>query len=290
MSWEKRGHKRYFYRTKKRNGHSVRTYYGSGEITELAATAEALLRVQRQIEDRQRKRELEPLTTAETLLNELCEQSDMLVHASLVAVGYRRENRVHGDAHVNDNLQSKKIENAAREDVARLLEQATNRDVSVSPELRRLLDYSPELWQGYGDLALQARNRWVKLGAGANLLMAECVVQKAAELRTEVAGNSPSPLEQLLADRVVACWLQVSFYDGVVAQTSNSSSARFREFQKLHQRAHRRYLATIKTFATVRKLLTASRSTVETSRELAGEYSALRLRKAPGTDGVSVPG
>lgn len=52
MSWEKRGNKRYFYRTEKRQGRPVRTYYGSGEIVELAATAEASLRVQREIEDR----------------------------------------------------------------------------------------------------------------------------------------------------------------------------------------------------------------------------------------------
>jgi hypothetical protein len=289
MSWEKRGNKRYFYRTEKRKGRSVRTYYGSGEIAELAATAEALLRVQREIEDRRRKREQQPLATAEALVNELCEQSDRLVRATLVAPGYRRKGRVKGEAHVNENPQTNKNENAAGEEIVRLLERAEKGDATVLPQLRRLLEESPALRRGYGDLASQARAAWVKLAAGSNGLMAECVEQKAAELRREVAGDSPSPLEQLLADRVVVCWLQTSFYDGVIAQTSESSSARLGELQKQHQNAHRRFLTAIKTLARVRKWLTPSKSPVETSCKRTGKPSGLRLRKAPGMDGVPVP-
>lgn len=65
MSWEKRGDKRYYDRTERRDGRSVRRYYDSGEIAELAATAETLLHVQREVQDRQTKREQEPVATAE---------------------------------------------------------------------------------------------------------------------------------------------------------------------------------------------------------------------------------
>jgi hypothetical protein len=289
MGWEKRGNKRYFYRIEKRQGRSVRTYYNSGEIAELAATAEAIPRVQREIEDRRRKREQEPLATAETLVNELCEQSDRLVRATLVASGYRRKGRMKGAAHVNENLQTNKNENAAGEEVVRSLERAEKGDATVLPQLRRLLNESPALWRGYGELAAHARAAWVKLVAGSNGLMAECLEQKSAELRREVAGDSPSPLEQLLADRVVVSWLQTSFYDGVIAQTSESASAQLGELQKQHQAAHRRYLAAIKTLATVRQRLTPSKSPVEASCKRTGKHSALRLRKAPEAESVSVP-
>jgi hypothetical protein len=119
--------------------------------------------------------------------------------------------------------------------------------------------------------------------------MAECLEQKAAELRREVAGDSPSPLEQLLADRVVVCWLQTSFYDGVIAQNSESASARLGELQKQHQAAHRRCLLAIKTLATVRKRFTPSKSPVKTSCKRTSEHSGLRLRKAPEADSVPVP-
>jgi hypothetical protein len=52
--------------------------------------------------------------------------------------------------------------------------------------------------------------------------MAECLMRKAAELRAVIAGDSSSPLEQVLAGRVVVCWLQVGFYDNFVAQTSET--------------------------------------------------------------------
>jgi hypothetical protein len=103
-----------------------------------------------------------------------------------------------------------------------------------------------------------------------------------------VAGETPSPLEQLLVDRVVVCWLQVSYYDSLIAQTCDSTPARFRLLQQHHDGAHRRYLAAIKTLATVRKLLTPSRSPVEIATKLAGERSGLRLRQISVESGVPV--
>jgi hypothetical protein len=52
--------------------------------------------------------------------------------------------------------------------------------------------------------------------------------------------------------------------------------------------AHRRYLAAIKTLATVRKLLTPARSPFEIATKLAGERSGLRLRQAPVAEGVPI--
>ncbi len=51
--------------------------------------------------------------------------------------------------------------------------------------------------------------------------------------------------------------------------------------QQKQDAAHRRYVSAIKTLATVRKLLTPSRSPVEIASKLAGERSGLRLRQAP---------
>ena len=51
----------------------------------------------------------------------------------------------------------------ADEDMARLLERTEKGDLTVLPQLRRLLDESPELWRGYGDLSLQAQGALGKL-------------------------------------------------------------------------------------------------------------------------------
>ena len=104
----------------------------------------------------------------------------------------------------------------------------------------------------------------------------------------EVAGTSPSPLEQLLAERVALCWLQASYYDSLIAQTREYTPAKARILQKQHDAAQRNYLAAVKTLATVRKLLTPPRSPVEIASKLAGERSGLRLREAPVEAGVPV--
>lgn len=93
MSWEQRGDKRYFYRNTWHDGRSVRTYFGTGEAAELAATAEALERVQREKEARQWRQEQERRAAAEALLIELCEQSDLLVRATLIVAGYHQHDR-----------------------------------------------------------------------------------------------------------------------------------------------------------------------------------------------------
>ena len=137
-------------------------------------------------------------------------------------------------------------------------------------------------------MAAQARASWIQLATGPNLLLDECLTRKVVELQKELAGETPSPLEQLLVDRVVVCWLQVSFYDGLVAQTREYTPAKARMLQLQHDGAHRRYLAAMKTLAIVRKLLTPSRSPVEIATKLAGERSGLRVRQAPVEAGVPV--
>ena len=82
--------------------------------------------------------------------------------------------------------------------------------------------------------------------------------------------------------------MQVSYYDSVVAQTREFTPVKVRILQKQHDAAQRHYLAALKTLATVRKLLTPSRSPVEIASKLAGERSGLRLREVPVEAGVPV--
>jgi hypothetical protein len=64
--------------------------------------------------------------------------------------------------------------------------------------------------------------------------------------------------------------------------------AQMKQIQQQQDREHRRYLAALKTLATVRKLLTPARSPVEIASNLAGKRSGLRLREAPVEDGMPV--
>ena len=47
-------------------------------------------------------------------------------------------------------------------------------------------------------------------------------IEKQAELKCEeLAGTNPSPLERMLVDRIVTCWLQVQMGDKVCFETDD---------------------------------------------------------------------
>ncbi len=75
-------------------------------------------------------------------------------------------------------------------------------------------------------------------------------------MKTELAGPKPSPLERLLVDRIAACWLQVHYADALYAQRMGEVSVGWGDYlQRRQDRAHRRYLASIRALAQVRRLL-----------------------------------
>ncbi len=138
-----------------------------------------------------------------------------------------------------------------------VLNRARQGDESVLPQLRRILDTRPELWQYYGDMALHALRAWIDLIAGTDLLLKESVTLKAHEMRSELAGPNPSPLELLLAERAVACWLQLCHADAKAAESmSNGSPTQIVDFWSKRQKsANSRYITSLGALATLRRLL-----------------------------------
>jgi hypothetical protein len=132
-------------------------------------------------------------------------------------------------------------------------------DQTALPLLRHHLDSHPEVWRHCGDLALLARELWLDLFAGTDLLVAESARRKLDEMRAELAGPNPTPLEALLVDRVLVCWLQAQYADASYAQTRgrDATPATMRELMKRQESAQKRYLASLKQLAVVRKLVLA---------------------------------
>jgi hypothetical protein len=157
------------------------------------------------------------------------------------------------------------------EELARLLKRAEQGDHAVLPSLREALDADARLWRHYGDLAAQAEASLILLAAGKNLLLAESLQRKLKALKDELGGESPSPLDRLLVERVTATWLQTAYYDGLLTQAKGASEAQAKMLQRMQDAAHRRHLSAVKTLATVRKLLRPTPSTLELLRYPVGE-------------------
>jgi hypothetical protein len=128
-------------------------------------------------------------------------------------------------------------------------------DLSTLPVLEKLLLERPAAVDALGgDLAERAERAMVQALAGDDLGCREALTRKLALLRAELAGPNPTPVERLLAERVVACWLQVHDADFRYGQATSLSPEWGEYYQRRMNHAHKRYLSALKTLALVRKL------------------------------------
>ena len=141
-------------------------------------------------------------------------------------------------------------------EVRELIARAELGDRSAVPAVKRAFDDDPTLWQTVGDLAAQVQERWLGVVAGTDFSLKESVRRKMDELKEQLAGAAPTPIEKLLVDRVVACWLQVyqadSMYANAILASANESLLRV--LMRRQESSQRQFLASIKQLDLVRGL------------------------------------
>jgi hypothetical protein len=147
----------------------------------------------------------------------------------------------------------KPTEGLYNEEMRRLLLRAQAGDPAVLPQLRELLDARPALWQRLGDLTGHVEEALLGQAAGTSLLARESVRRRMDELRAELAGPAPSPVERLLVNRVVVCWAQCHLADLEATQKAKSGP-QGAHAERRQSGAQARYLAALKMLTLVRKL------------------------------------
>jgi hypothetical protein len=141
------------------------------------------------------------------------------------------------------------------DDLRALTERAQNGDRAVLPALREVLKHPPAVDQLGGDLARDAQRALLSRFSGKNLLRREAVKRKLELLRNELAGASATPVERLLVERVVTCWLHLHTLEVNYATPESRSIELDEHFERRLSAAQNRYLAAIRTLAQVRKLV-----------------------------------
>ncbi len=142
------------------------------------------------------------------------------------------------------------------DEVRLVLERAQQGDRSVLPELRRCLSENPELWQSMGDLGAHVEQSIIELAAGASLLGQEAIRMKLAELKADLAeGRAIGPLEKLLIDRIAIAFLQATHGDLLENAKLRGGHAPAAPLGRLQDRAHQRFVSSVKMLAVIRKLL-----------------------------------
>jgi hypothetical protein len=89
-----------------------------------------------------------------------------------------------------------------------LSKNAESGDKEARAELRRAVaESSPTVIAEASDVARRAERMLVKTISAGEPLMQETLEARLDHMRGEIAGEHPTPLERLLAERVVAGWL-----------------------------------------------------------------------------------
>ena len=155
---------------------------------------------------------------------------------------------------------TKEERDARRDTVERLsglFKQAEKGNEKAVPEIRKILQESPDLAWRFMDFATLAERRFIEnMTKDKDLASRETMEFQLAAMREEVAGENPSPLERLLAERIVLTWLQIQLFEGLYASSmfKSMTSAQGSYYQKRLDHAHRRHLSAIRTLAQIRKL------------------------------------
>jgi len=141
-----------------------------------------------------------------------------------------------------------------QKEIMALANRAQAGDKSALPPLRRLME-NPEWVDALGgDLAEQTRLALIAKYTGKNLLVKETLTKKLKLMAAELAGPNPSPLERLLVDRVVLCWLHLHYLEATYTNRDSVTLELGAYYQRCISAAQKRYLSAIKTLAVVRKL------------------------------------
>lgn len=136
--------------------------------------------------------------------------------------------------------------NQARQELQTLLNRCKAGDVTAKSQLVAFLDERPDVWQQVGDLAHHLLEAILALAGGQDLLAREALRRKLEATRLELAGDSPSPVRRLLAQRVVLLSAITSLVDLEVIQAGKVTGKQATSLRRRQQSATKLYLESLR--------------------------------------------
>jgi len=136
-----------------------------------------------------------------------------------------------------------------------IVKAANKGDKTALAKLRQFLDNNPQVWQHVGDLARTAERAWIALVSDGDSLAAQAMQRQLDQLKQELVGESTTVIERMLADTVIATWLELHYLRSVDADTRNRSVTQGSLLMKRLESAQRRHHNAIKQLTQIRKLL-----------------------------------
>jgi hypothetical protein len=175
-----------------------------------------------------------------------------------------------------------------------IFERGNRGDLTVLPDLQQAFAEYPELAAALGDMVAHAEQSFLSMAMSQSLTSKEAISCQVADLRKRLAATTTSELEKLLVDRIAISFLWVYHADVDLANhlQRQPGAPCTQAAQKRLDRAHQRYLTSIKTLAMVQKLVRPCLSPVDMlSRAVPETATGTRFKgrqKDSVTDGAPV--
>lgn len=143
-----------------------------------------------------------------------------------------------------------------------LSERAEDGDKSARKELRKAVrDSYPEIVREASDIARRGQWGLIKTAAAGEPLMEEALVARLDLMRLEIGGSDPTPLEVLLIERVVSCWILLELLELLnsaqlthVDKSQQLPHSLLKFYLGWQEQAHRQFLSAVRELAKVRRL------------------------------------
>jgi hypothetical protein len=253
MAWQRRGNREYFYLSRRKCGRVVTTYE-PGPIGAAWSRILASRRRERAIErqalesSREWGRELE--AAARPLLKAVHE----FASAVMIAAGYHRCDRSRWRRR---RTMARDLNVKPPRDLDALLERASRGDETCYDEVMALFEddeLGTTLIALLFNIANMAKNRLVNQVAGKNYAMAHAMIEGMNVEAHILAGKDPTPIEQVLAERIALCKFVVWRCELRAASLQGATMPQIEHEHRLLDRAHRRLMQALETLARVRRL------------------------------------
>jgi len=142
------------------------------------------------------------------------------------------------------------------EELQDAIDRAQDGNRSALPIIREHLASRPGNYWQLVEYSRVVQNTQVKSYTGEGLYVHEVMYEVIERLRSDLGGEDASPLESLLIERIISCYLHVNFAENACAETIGAGERlEVVEYkQKRLDRAHKRYLAAVKALAQIRKM------------------------------------
>ncbi len=245
MGWEIRNNKPHYYSKQRRGNQVVSVYHGAGLLGQLAAALDERDRQQRQQTIADRLAISRPIAwTAE--LQAFEDTVKALVDQALTRAGYRQHHR-------GEWRKRRTMKKPPMHELTALAERANAPDATDADRaaLRSCYAEYPELAASLGDLAPLVIMRLLDQHV-PEYSSQEAIGRKLAALRRELSGPAPTPLECLLVEQIVICYLRLQIAESAYTAATFTTAE---HYEKRLSATQKRYLRSIETLARVRRLL-----------------------------------